>query len=114
MNKRTQAIMDSVRAQRALADTDNELRATVTDYDAKMAYHAELMEAMFKDSNPDERPRSGGKVQTDRGGNGKTIWGGGVSPFFLSPGPAAGGSSDPPPGLAGLWVEDPDPIVPTR
>ena len=52
MNKRTLAIMESVRAQRALADTDNELRATVTDYDAKMQYHAELMARYFKDSNP--------------------------------------------------------------
>ena len=52
MNKRTQAIMESVRAQRALADTDNELRATVTDYDAKMAYHAELMRRFFGDKNP--------------------------------------------------------------
>jgi hypothetical protein len=46
MNKRTLAIMESVRAQRALTDTDNELRATIPDYDAKMAYHAHLMETM--------------------------------------------------------------------
>ena len=63
MNKRTQAIMDSVRAQRALADTDNELRATVTDYDLKMAYHAELMEAMFKDSNPMSDPAAEAKFK---------------------------------------------------
>ena len=46
MNKRTKAMLDSVRAQRALADTDAELRATIPDYDAKMAYHAHLMETM--------------------------------------------------------------------
>jgi len=46
MNKRTLAIMESVRAQRALTNTDNELRATIPDYDAKMAYHAHLMETM--------------------------------------------------------------------
>jgi hypothetical protein len=46
MNKRTKAIMESVRAQRALTNTDNELRATIPDYDAKMAYHAHLMETM--------------------------------------------------------------------
>ena len=56
MNKRTLAIMESVMAQRALTDTDNELRATVTDYDAKMAYHAELMARYFQDTNPMTHP----------------------------------------------------------
>ena len=38
--------LDSARAERALADADAELRATIPDYDAKMAYHAHLMETM--------------------------------------------------------------------
>jgi len=46
MSKRTRAILDSARAERALADTDAELRATIPNYDAKMAYHARLMETM--------------------------------------------------------------------
>tara|TARA_R100000951_G_scaffold106943_1_gene101875 strand:- start:203 stop:433 length:231 start_codon:yes stop_codon:yes gene_type:complete len=64
MNKRTLAIMESVRAQRALADTDNELRATVTDYDAKMAYHAELMARYFQDTNPMTDPETETKIKT--------------------------------------------------
>jgi len=63
MNKRTQAIMESVRAQRALTDTDNELRATVRDYDAKMAYHAELMARYFQDTNPMTDPEAGTKMK---------------------------------------------------
>lgn len=63
MNKRTLAIMESARAERALADTDAELRATVTDYDAKMQYHAELMEAMFRDSNPMSDPAAEAKFK---------------------------------------------------
>ena len=46
MSKRTRAILDSARAERALAETDAELRATIPNYDAKMAYHARLMETM--------------------------------------------------------------------
>jgi len=75
MNKRTLAIMESVRAQRALTDTDNELRATVTDYDAKMAYHAELMARYFQDTNPMTDPKAEtkiktiGKLMTERFGN---------------------------------------------
>lgn len=64
MNKQTQAIMESVRAQRALTDTDNELRATVSDYDAKMAYHAELMARYFKDTNPMTDPETETKIKT--------------------------------------------------
>ena len=63
MNKRTLAIMESVRAQRALTDTENELRATVTDYDAKMAYHAELMARYFQDTNPMTDPEAESKAK---------------------------------------------------
>lgn len=52
MNKRTLAIMESARAERALADTDAELRAADPQYDDKMQYHADLMARYFKDRNP--------------------------------------------------------------